>query len=128
MFKRLVRWATSWAWREEIALKEGLVQLEELHAKPGGLELAIRHKPEMAQYIAQCFAELVAKSPNYTQMDFDLVAKREDGYQWLTVLIQKGSGKTPHALRLEAEQKLAIAESRLKSMIEGDKQLEPKNN
>jgi hypothetical protein len=45
---------------------------------------------------------MVAASPNYTEMKFDLVARGEK-YEWVTVLIQKGSGKTPHQLRQEAE-------------------------
>ncbi len=81
---------------------EAVNALEEMHAKPGSMEIAIKQNPAQAQWVAKCFASMVAASPNYTEMKFDLVAEGEK-WEWLTVLIQKGNGKTPHQLRQEAE-------------------------
>lgn len=100
--RRLVRHFSAWAWQTEIHQCEGMVALEEIHAKPGSMEITIKQNPSLAQWVAQCFASIVASSPNYTEMKFDLVAKGEK-WEWLTVLIQKGNGKTPHQLRQEAE-------------------------
>lgn len=77
------------------------------------MELHIEQRPEVAQWVAQCFASMVAASPNYTEMKFDVVA-RGSKWEWLTVLIQKGNGKTPHQLRTEAEQETA----RLKALLD----------
>lgn len=110
--QRLVRCLSAWAWRREIELCESMAELEEMHAKPGSMEIAIKQNPAQAQWVAQCFASMVAASPNYTEMKFDLVAKGEK-WEWLTVLIQKGNGKTPHQLRHEAEKERDELRARL---------------
>jgi hypothetical protein len=69
----------------------------------GGMDLKIEQDPAAAQWVAKCFASMVAKSPNYTEMKFDLCGEYRGKYEWMTVHIQKGNGKTPHQLRQEAE-------------------------
>jgi len=94
-------------WLPEIEAAEADVMLKELHATEGGMEVHIKQNPHKAQWVAQCFAELVATSPNYTEMRFDTKAIKKNGVEWITVTVQKGSGKTPHELRRQAEMQLA---------------------
>ena len=98
---KLIRYLTSWAWRHEINVVNGLAKIEKLHVKDGAIDIFIQQNPAQAQYIVKCFANMVASSPNYTEMKFELVEK--DKFEWITVLIEKGNGKTPHQLRMEAE-------------------------
>jgi hypothetical protein len=98
---------------------EAVNALEEMHAKPGSMEIAIKQNPAQAQWVAKCFASMVASSPNYTEMKFDLVAEGEK-WEWLTVLIQKGNGKTPHQLRQEAEKERGEAREVLRMISVAD--------
>jgi len=104
--QRLARRLSRWAWQSEINTVEGMAKLQQLHMTDGAMEMHIKQSPELAQWVAQCFAYLVADSPNYTEVKFDLVAKGSK-FDWVTVLIQKGGGKTQHQLRREAEAELA---------------------
>jgi hypothetical protein len=52
-------------------------------------------------------------------MKFDLVAEGEK-WEWLTVLIQKGNGKTPHQLRQEAEKERGEAREVLRMISVAD--------
>lgn len=105
--RRLVRWSTAWAWQKEIATREGLAVLKGLDMEEGNMDIKIQQDPALAQWIAKCFAAMVADSPNYTEMKFDLCGQYRGKYEWLTVHIQKGNGKTPHQLRQEAERECA---------------------
>lgn len=98
---RLVRFLSGWAWKTETDLAESVAILEELHATPGAMEIAVKQRPELAQWVGQCFSEMVASSPNYTEMRFD--TRKPESWEWITVTVQKGTGKTPHTLRMEAE-------------------------
>lgn len=101
-----VRYLTRWAWQKEISIVAGMAHIEEIHAQGGNrLELSIKQNPALAQYVAQCFAELVASSENYTEMRFDL--KHPTAYDGIYVLVKKFNGKTPHELRMIAEKELA---------------------
>jgi hypothetical protein len=100
--RRLVRFLSGWAWTYEIGVAESIATLQELHAIPGSMEVTVKSRPELAQWIGQCFAEIVASSPNYTEMRFD--TRKPETWEWITVTVQKGTGKTPHTLRREAEQ------------------------
>ena len=99
MIRNLVRKLTAWAWSDEIRASEGLAVLGRLHAEPGAMEIHVRNHPALREYIAHCFAALVAKSPNYTEMSFDTRA----GDQFITVTVQKSGRPTPHQLRMAAE-------------------------
>lgn len=99
----LVRHATAWAWRQEICVTKGLTKLKKLAADENGIEMEIENNPDLAKWIATCFASLVANAPNYTEMQFKTVTKYHGKWDWLTVTIQKLNGKTPHQLRQEAE-------------------------
>jgi hypothetical protein len=99
---RITRRLSAWAWRDEINICNGIAEIEELHATQNGMDIAIKQSPACAQYVAQCFASIVAASPNYTEMKFEVVLKTEK-WEWITVLVKKDKGKTPHELRLEAE-------------------------
>jgi hypothetical protein len=102
-----VRWLSAWAWAKEIETCEAMVQLKAFEMDEAGLDLKIQQDPMLAQYVAKCFASMVASSPNYTEMKFDLCGKWAGKHEWMTVLIQKGNGKTPHELREFAERELA---------------------
>lgn len=67
------------------------------------MDIKIQQDPAIAQWTAKCFASMVANSPNYTEMRFDLCGSYLGKYEWITVHIQKGNGKTPHQIRIEAE-------------------------
>lgn len=99
-YTKLIRRWTRWAWQREADAAEGLAQIQEMYAKPGAMELAIKTDPALSQYIAMCFAELVRKSENYTEMKFDV---QPANGEWLIVTVQKGKGKTPHQMRQNAE-------------------------
>ncbi len=100
---RTARWVSSWAWQKEIKTCEGLAILKGLDMDEDKLDIKIQQDPALAQWISKCFASMVADSPNYTEMKFDLCGQYRGKYEWLTVHIQKGNGKTPHQMRLEAE-------------------------
>jgi hypothetical protein len=110
--QRIVRDCSAWAWRREIETCESVALIKEMHVKPGSMEITIQQNPALAQWVAQCFASMIADSPNYTEMKFNLVAKLEK-WEWITILIQKGNGKTPHQLRQEAEKERDELRARL---------------
>jgi len=114
--KKLIRRLTRWAWRSEIATCDGLAELKALNMDGGKMELRIESDPNLALWQAKCFASMVEKSPNYTELKFDLAGEFKGKYEWITVLVQKGNGKTPHQLRAEAEVKLAEAKIKLASL------------
>lgn len=103
----LIRRLTRWAWRPEIETCEGIAVLRGIDMDDKGMDLRIQQDPALAQWHAKCFASLVAKSENYTEMRFETDGAYKGKYEWVTVLIQKGNGKTPHQLRQEAEDELA---------------------
>lgn len=110
---RLVRRISSWAWQKEIGTCEGLAVLKGLDMDEHKMDIKIQQDPALAQWIGKCFASMVADSPNYTEMKFDLVGQYREKYEWMTVHIQKGNGKTPHQLRQEAEMELAKLKAQL---------------
>lgn len=99
-----VRYCTGWAWYEEVNFLASSVHLKELHATPGAINAEIELEPERAVWMAQCLASLVKKSPNYTEIQFEVEADRGTANpQRIIVLIQKLIGKSPHDLKREAE-------------------------
>lgn len=116
--RRFVRFLSGWAWKQETDLAESVAIIKELHATPGAMEITVKQRPELAQWVAQCFAEMVASSPNYTEMHFD--TRKPESWEWITVTVQKGSGKTPHALRMEAECEI----DRLRAILESNASVE----
>lgn len=111
LITKWVRKLTSWAWVHEVSVCNGLADLDELHAQPGSMEIHIKNKPAVQQYMAHCFAALVASSPNYTELKFDMMAKSEEDPEWVTVTVKKGIGLTPHTLRVQAEVKVSEMEA-----------------
>lgn len=109
----VVRRMTSWAWQNEIGACEGLAVLKGLDMDEGKMDIKIQQDPALAQWIGKCFASMVADSPNYTEMKFDICGQYRGKWEWLTVHIQKGNGKTPHQLRQEAELELAKLKAQL---------------
>ena len=103
LLKKLTRKLSAWAWRKEINVCDGLSKLKELNMDEAGIEMAIQTDPALAKHIATCFVSLVADSPNYTEMMFDIKGSYLGKYEWVTVTVQKGSGKSPHELRRQAE-------------------------
>lgn len=97
--KKLLKKLTASLWAEEKASHDSIVKLTELHQTENGLELHLEQHPMLAQYVAKCFASLVAEFPNYTELQFTVPRS----HQWITVTVKKGSGKTPHELRRQAE-------------------------
>jgi hypothetical protein len=102
-YTKIVRKLTAWAWGDEIHTSEGLTRIKELHAKPGSIELELENRPELQAWIGKAFAAMVLESPNYTELRFEIAPpyqkNGETTYHWITVLVKKGSGKTPHQLR-----------------------------
>lgn len=81
--------------------------IDELHAVPGSMEAHIKMNPGLSEMIGMCFASIVAKSPNYTEMTYKPRhgGACVDGQEvFYTVTVQKVEGLTPHQLRLRAEQ------------------------
>jgi len=109
----VVRWSTSWAWQKEIQVCDGLAELRGLEMDGNKMDIKIHSDPALAQWQAKCFASMVANSPNYTEMKFELHGEYKGKWEWLTVLIQKGNGKTPHQLRQEAERERDQLRARL---------------
>jgi hypothetical protein len=104
---------TAWAWRHEANTCDAVSAIKKLHMEPGRMDIEIEQRPEVAQWIAKCFASIVAGAPNYSEMKFDLRPEHRGEYEWVTVIIQKGSGKTPHQLREEVERERDELKSRL---------------
>jgi len=96
--------------------KSSIAKLKKLHMDEGAMELEIKNSPEISHYVASCFAHMVIGSPNYTECKFDVVHKEKESAEWITVLIKKGNGKTPHELRQEAENKAKKYENCLKAI------------
>jgi hypothetical protein len=112
-FHRLVRRISSWAWQKEIGTCEGLAVLKGLDMEEGHMDIKIQQDPALAQWIAKCFASMVADSPNYTEMKLDLCGQYRGKFEWITVHIQKGNGKTPHQMRQEVERERDELRARL---------------
>lgn len=110
---RLIRRISSWAWQKEIAIVEGIAVLKGLDMEKGHMDIKIQQDPALAQWMAKCFASMVADSPNYTETKFDLCGHYRGKFEWITVHIQKGSGKTPHQMRQEAERERDELRARL---------------
>lgn len=62
----MVRRISSWAWKKEIATCDGLAVLKGLEMDESKMDIKIQQDPALAQWIAKCFASMVADSPNYT--------------------------------------------------------------
>lgn len=105
--RSLIRRITRWAWQPEAEAYEGMLKLKELHVKDGGMEMQFEQSPELAQWIGTCFASMVVKSENYTEMQFQVSPKWKGERKWITVTVQKHEGKTPHMLRVEADARSA---------------------
>lgn len=101
--QRIVRRSTSWAWQREIQACDGMAELKAMNMDGNKMDIKIQTNPDLAYWQAKCFAFMVAQSPNYTEMKFELCGEYKGKYEWMTVLIKKDSGKTPHELRMEAE-------------------------
>ena len=108
---KIVRALTAWAWKKEINTLDGAVRLKELHATPGGMQLLFTQDPALASYVANAFATIVASAPNYVEMKFELQHPTQE-FEWVTVLVRNGNGKTPHELRMLAEEKLKQKETK----------------
>lgn len=98
-FSRQLERELAEARKENENLNASIASIEELHATPGKLEVHIKQHPAMRAAIAKSFAYMVADAPNYTEMKFDM----RGSDQWITVTVQKDTGKTPHQKRQEAE-------------------------
>jgi hypothetical protein len=131
LLTKAVRKATRWAWQKEIDICDGIAEVEEMHATPGHMEMVLSESPARSHYIAACFASIVAKAPNYVEMNFKPSAahlRDEDigkpGYDMVTVCVQKVTGKTPHQLRMEAERKAEEAHKEACFQVGRKKELE----
>jgi hypothetical protein len=111
LLTKLTRKITAFAWEHEIDAVNGMAMVDELHATPGKLKLMVTQNPVIAQFIALSFANLVHSSKNYTELKFETADP--DTSELITVLVKKYDGKTPHELRIEAEQKLEVALKRI---------------
>jgi hypothetical protein len=89
----------------------GEVLIEDINIRDNGLN--IQMKGGAAQLLAECFARQFIESgaTNYLEVSFSSTGLMPD--ESLVVTLQKVSGKTPHAFRVEAEAKLQELESKL---------------
>ena len=101
----IVRWSSRWAWEKEISVTKGCAILQELSMKEGSMEVKIKQSPGLGEYVGTVFASMVAQSPNYTEMVFETHGKFDGKYEFMTVTVQKHSGKTPHQLRMQADER-----------------------
>lgn len=101
---KLIRFFTAWAWVQERIALDASVKFAELHSKPGEMELWVESHPGFAQAVAQGLAAMVARAPNYVEMQFHPpAAKTKQGWEYVSVNVVKHNGETPHQLRLRAE-------------------------
>ena len=97
---------------------EGLAKVVRACVDRTSMEIEIEQHPAVAQHVAKCFASMVAASPNYTEMKFELHGDWKGKGDWITVTIKKGKGKTPHECRMEAEQERDQLAERVKRLEE----------
>lgn len=103
IFRAVVRRLSRWAWKYERSVCDELIFIKGLNANENGIELEIEQNPELAQWVVKCLASLVFETPNYNEIKLTTSGNYLGKFEWITVTIQKGTGKTPHQLRLEAE-------------------------
>lgn len=103
VIRSVTRSISAWAWRNEIEICEGITIVKGMCMDDDKLDMFIQHDPAIAQLVAKCFASLVASSPNYTELTFELREQYKGKYEHITVLVQKSNGKTPHQCRIDAE-------------------------
>lgn len=96
---------TRWAWRDEIGIVDGISRLKTLSMDQEKMEAEIETSHGLAVYIGTILAYEANKAPNYVEMQFKPpVVKFKDKWHYITVTIQKHNGKTPHQMRVQAEQ------------------------
>lgn len=110
--KIMLRRISAWAWKEEIEIADGLVLIKKLNLEPGAMRVEIEHNPEHAQWVIQCLASCLTNAKNYAEATFKYPS---DEYEFITVLIKKWNGKTPHQLRVEAEAERDALKERLEN-------------
>ena len=113
LLTNIVRWSTRWAWEKEAGTAEGFAKITEMHANNEGMEVIFEQDPALAQYIGMAMASMVAEAPNYCEMSFTPKVKWKGRHQFITITVQKTSGKTPHQLRMVAESEVI----RLKALL-----------
>ena len=79
----------------------GEISLESFQVKDGNIDLKLKSK--IVPIVAEAFHELLdeMQTPNY--IEFSL--KHLDTQETILVIVQKKNGKSPHELRVEAEEK-----------------------
>lgn len=84
-------------------LTEKEITLEQLVAEQGGLSATVSH--ELCGLMADSFLKMLdeGNAPNYVEMSFK---KRGEADVCILVTVQRAQGKTPHQLRMIAEEKL----------------------
>lgn len=82
----------------------GEISLESMQIKDGNIDLKLKSK--IVPLVAEAFHELLdeMQAPNY--IEFSL--KHLETHETILVTVQKKSGKSPHELRVEAEQKYEV--------------------
>jgi hypothetical protein len=87
----------------------GEISLESLQVKDGNIDLKLKSK--IVPIVAGAFHELLdeMQAPNYIEFSLDHLETHET----ILVIVQKKSGKSPHELRVEAEEKY-------KALLEGN--------
>jgi hypothetical protein len=101
-FALFIRELTAWAWAREIAITEGCAVIEKINSGSGGWDLEIKTNPDLGKAFGQALANMVCSAPNYMEMQF-LVNDPKDPFKYVTVLVQKHPGETPHQMRQRAE-------------------------
>lgn len=115
---QIARALTRWAWQPEIQAADGLAEIIEMHGKPGSMQMTVKQHPAVSEYVAHAFAGLVASSPNYTEMKFEVRnPDNRNGWEFITVCATKGKGMTPHQLRRAAEIERDTARRHLRDLV-----------
>ena len=109
-----VRRVTRWAWKKEISTCEGLAVLKGLNMDDEKMDAKIKQDPDLAYWIAKCFASMLVDCPNYREVRFNIAGRFNGKTEWIVVHVQRSSGKTPHQLRQEAERELEQIKAKMK--------------
>lgn len=77
------------------------ITLQDMVIENGGVNIAVAH--ELCGIMADSFLKMLdeGNAPNYIEMQFK---KKGDWQPCIIVTVQRAQGKTPHQLRMEAEQ------------------------
>lgn len=81
-------------------------------------EAEMKFDPKAGMRIAKALASLLLDAPNYMEIKFDAPRMLADA-EWITVTVQRSSGKTPGELHREAKTEIGRLRKQLESENNG---------